>query len=127
QSKLCPWNQTLPFVVRAAPRLESARSKLLAPTVHFRYGRKRVERELRGLARILDRTSGESDRATAAAYSAQQTFKQTLLRAGDTALQTIQSTGAPAIVLIGRSYNLYERDAHCDIRCYNLRVYCFIV
>lgn len=115
QSKLCPWNQTLPFVVRAAPRLESARSKLLAPTVHFRYGRKRVERELRGLARILDRTSGESDRATAAAYSAQQTFKQTLLRAGDTALQTLQSTGAPAIVLIGRPYNLYDRGANCDI------------
>ena len=37
-SHLCPWNQTLPFVIRAAPQLDSAQSKYLAPTVHFRLG-----------------------------------------------------------------------------------------
>jgi predicted CoA-substrate-specific enzyme activase len=115
QSKLCPWNQTLPFVVRAAPRLESARSKLLAPTIHFRYGRKHVQRELRALASRLGQPSGESDRAAAAAYAAQEKFKRTLLQTGDDALQTLQSTGEPAIVLVGRPYNLYDRGANCDI------------
>jgi len=115
QSKPCPWNQTLPFVVRAAPRLESARGKLVAPTIHFRYGSKRVQEELWELARRLDRTSSESDRATAAAYNAQESFKQALLRAGDRALHTLQATREPAVVLVGRPYNLYDRAVNCDI------------
>ncbi|HYL16349.1 MAG TPA: acyl-CoA dehydratase activase [Terriglobales bacterium] len=115
QSKLCPWNQTLPFVVRAAPRLDGARGKILAPTVHFRYGSKRVEKELHELARSLGRSSGESDRATAAAYAAQESFKDKLLQAGDRAFHTLQTTGEPAIVLIGRPYNLYDRGVNCDI------------
>ena len=46
QSKFCPWNQTLPFVVRVVPQLEQARERLLTPTVHFRYGPPKVEQEL---------------------------------------------------------------------------------
>ena len=30
-SFLCPWSQTLPFVIRAAPQLDSAQAKYLSP------------------------------------------------------------------------------------------------
>ena len=52
-SFLCPWNQTLPFVIRAAPALESAQAKYLSPTVHFRMGRRHVEKQLADFARTL--------------------------------------------------------------------------
>ena len=43
ESKLCPWNQTLPFVVRAVEKLETdLKRKLLCPTIHFRQGPQHV-------------------------------------------------------------------------------------
>jgi predicted CoA-substrate-specific enzyme activase len=116
QSHLCPWNQTLPFVIRAAPQLEhKVRGRLLSPTVHFRYGMKKVRKELERFARSLGRTNQESDRALTAAYAAQQSFARALLRKGEYALKALQSTREPAIVLVGRSYNLYDRSVNCDI------------
>jgi len=114
QSKLCPWNQTLPFVVRAAPGMEDAHHRLLIPTIHFRCGLTRVQEELRGLARKLGRTAGESARAAAAAYTAQQTFRDALVAAGNRALDILGTT-EPAVLLIGRPYNLYDRSANCGV------------
>lgn len=116
QSKLCPWNQTLPFVVSAVPQLENACQRLLMPTVHFRYGWAHVQKELRGLAKALG-CQGENDRAVAAAFLAQEKFKQALLKAGRQSLETLARTGDPALVLIGRPYNIYDRGVNCDIPC----------
>jgi predicted CoA-substrate-specific enzyme activase len=114
-SHLCPWNQTLPFVVRAAPRFESAGAKFLSPTVHFRYGRKHVERELAAFARTLGVARRRSDRAATAAYAAQGAFTDALLEAGAQALARLHETGEPALVLLGRAYNLYDRSVNCDV------------
>ena len=51
----------------------------------------------------------------AAAYAAQHNFKQALLRAGERALEALAKAGEPAIVLLGRPYNLYDRGVNCDI------------
>ena len=114
-SHLCPWNQTLPFVVRAVPQFEGIRSKFLTPTVHFRYGRKHVEKELGDFARTLKITRWASDRAVLAAYAAQGAFTDALLEAGAHALHKLQETGEPALVLVGRPYNMYDRSGNCDI------------
>jgi predicted CoA-substrate-specific enzyme activase len=114
-SHLCPWNQTLPFVVRAVPQLEDARGKFLAPTVHFRYGRKHVEKELGDFARTLKISRRASDRAVLAAYAAQGAFTDALLEAGAQALDKLRATGEPALVLLGRTYNIYDRSGNCDI------------
>ena len=82
-SHLCPWNQTLPFVLRAVPQLEAIREKLLAPTVYFRFGRKHVEKELAEFAaQTLKISRRKSDRAVTAAYAAQGAFTEALLEAG---------------------------------------------
>jgi predicted CoA-substrate-specific enzyme activase len=116
ESHLCPWNQTLPFVVRAVPQIEGNRDKLLMPTVNFRYGRKHVERELAEWAKArLGISRRRNDRAVTAAYAAQGAFTEALQEAGERALQRLQETGEPALVLVGRSYNLYDRSINCDI------------
>jgi predicted CoA-substrate-specific enzyme activase len=114
-SHLCPWNQTLPFVVRAAPQVESARTKLLIPTVHFRFGRKHVEKELAGFARSLGFSRKQSDRAVTAGYAAQGAFTEAVLEAGAQALAQLKASGEPALLLVGRPYNLYDRSINCDI------------
>jgi len=114
-SHLCPWNQTLPFVVRAAPQVESAHTKLLIPTVHFRFGRKHVEKELAEFARSLGISRQQSDRAVTAGYAAQGAFTEAVLEAGAQALAQLKESGEPALVLVGRPYNLYDRSVNCDI------------
>jgi predicted CoA-substrate-specific enzyme activase len=114
-SHLCPWNQTLPFVIRAVPQLEAVRAKFLSPTVHFRLGRKHVEKQLAGFARNLGVTPRANARAVMAAYAAQGAFTDALLEAGGQALARLKETGEPALVLVGRPYNLYDRSVNCDI------------
>ena len=114
-SHLCPWNQTLPFVLRAAPQVERAQAKLLIPTVHFRFGRKHVEKELAEFARPLGFSRKQSDRAVTAAYAAQGAFTEALMEAGTQALARLEASGEPALLLVGRPYNIYDRSVNCDI------------
>jgi predicted nucleotide-binding protein (sugar kinase/HSP70/actin superfamily) len=115
ETHLCPWNQTLPFVIRSIPQMEAARKKFLVPTVNFRYGRKHVERELAEFAKTLRISRRMSDRAAAAAYAAQGEFLELMLLAGSRALSSLEQSGEPALVLVGRPYNLYDRSINCDI------------
>ena len=115
ESHLCPWNQTLPFVVRAAPQVERMRTKLLIPTVHFRLGRKHVEKELAEFARTLGFSAKQRYRAVTAAYAAQGAFTEAVREAGAEALAQLQTSGEPALLLVGRPYNLYDRSVNCDI------------
>ena len=114
-SFLCPWNQTLPFVVRAAPALESAGAKYLSPTVHFRMGFRHVEKQLAEFASGLGVKPRINAEAVRAAYAAQESFNEALLQAGAEALAKLQKTGEPALVLVGRPYNLFDRSVNCDI------------
>ena len=114
-SHYCPWNQTLPWVLRSAPALEAQSHKFLIPTLHFQLGGQQVKK---GLAEAMNRlgvTHRASDRACDAAYSAQRQFQDALLAAGQRALQTLDETGEPGLVLAGRGYNIYDRGVNCDI------------
>ena len=116
ESKLCPWNQTLPFVVRAGERLaDQLDGKLLCPTVHFRQGPKQVRGELRVLARELGQSKAVSDAAVDKAYRAQNSFGLKVRQTGEAALRVLRSRREPAIVLLGRPYNIYDRAVCCDI------------
>jgi predicted CoA-substrate-specific enzyme activase len=111
----CPWNQTLPWVLRAAPALEEHRRKLLIPTLHFQLGPAQVKRALAETMRKLGVTRRASDRAAEAAYSEQREFQEKLLAAGRKALDVLERSGEPGLVLAGRGYNLYDRGVNCDI------------
>ncbi|MGI9102149.1 MAG: acyl-CoA dehydratase activase [Terriglobales bacterium] len=115
ESHLCPWNQTLPFVVRSIPQMEAVAGKFLAPTVNFRYGRKHVQNELAGFAAKLGISRRVNERAVTAAYAAQGEFTDRLQETGRRALERVAQSGEPALVLVGRPYNLYDRSINCDI------------
>ena len=115
ESHLCPWNQTLPFVIRAVPQLELAHPKFLSPTVHFRLGPKHVEKELAEFARGLGVKPRVNAEAVRAGYAAQSTFTDALQEAGKEALARLRETGEPALVLVGRPYNIFDRSVNCDI------------
>jgi predicted nucleotide-binding protein (sugar kinase/HSP70/actin superfamily) len=103
-------------VVRAVPQLQSVAPKLLIPTLNFRLGRKHVEKELAEFARqSLSLPKRLSDRAAAVAFAAQSAFNDALQEAGADALAQLERTGEPALVLVGRPYNLYDRSVNCDV------------
>ena len=114
-SHYCPWNQTLPWVLRSAPVLEPHQHKFLIPTLHFQLGPVQVKKGLAEAMQRLGVTRRASDRATDAAYTAQREFQDRLLQAGRRALETLERTGEPGLVLAGRGYNIYDRGVNCDI------------
>jgi predicted nucleotide-binding protein (sugar kinase/HSP70/actin superfamily) len=114
-SHSCPWNQTLPYVLMSAPKLEDHRPKFLVPTLHFQRGREQVKRGMAEAMRKIGVTRRASDAAVDAAYAAQREFQERLMEAGKRALATLRETGEPGLVLVGRSYNIDDRNINCDI------------
>ena len=115
ESQMCPWVQTLPFVVQSVPRLRAVRERILAPTVHFRLGEAHVARELIPLGRTLGAGFIRTLRAVARGFAAQQAFRADLEAAGREALAILESTGEPGIVLVGRSYNVHDQAVNLDV------------
>jgi predicted nucleotide-binding protein (sugar kinase/HSP70/actin superfamily) len=114
-SHYCPWSQTLPWVLRSAPALEPHQHQFLIPTLHFQMGPAQVKKGLSEAMQRIGVTRRASDRACDAAYTAQREFQDKLLAAGQRALETLQLTGEPGLVLAGRGYNIYDRAVNCDI------------
>ncbi|MBU4332727.1 hypothetical protein KKD19_07155 [Patescibacteria group bacterium] len=114
-SHVCPWGQTLPFVIRQAPLFADYHDTFLVPTIHFREGSKQVKKELRGLARRFGISNKRSDAAIDQAYLAQQQFWADLGTAGQEALELLATHNERAIVLVGRSYNVNDRGINMDI------------
>jgi predicted nucleotide-binding protein (sugar kinase/HSP70/actin superfamily) len=111
----CPWNQTLPWVLRTAPSLEAYAHKFLIPTLHFQLGPPQVKKALAETMGRIGVSRRLSDRAADAAYAAQREFQEKLIEAGRKALATLDETGEPGLVLAGRGYNVYDRGVNCDI------------
>jgi predicted CoA-substrate-specific enzyme activase len=114
-SHYCPWNQTLPWVMKSAPGLEPEASRFLTPTLHFRLGPDQIRKSLAECMRRLGVTRRASDRAVDAAYAEQRNFQERLADAGQRALAALAASGEPGLVLAGRGYNIYDRGVNCDI------------
>jgi predicted CoA-substrate-specific enzyme activase len=114
-SHYCPWNQTLPWVLKAAPGLEAHADKFLTPTLHFRLGPEQIKKALAETMRRLGVKRRASDRAVDAAYAEQRKFQEKLAEAGRRALAALDAAGEPGLVLAGRGYNIYDRGVNCDI------------
>ncbi|HSB70448.1 MAG TPA: acyl-CoA dehydratase activase [Candidatus Methylomirabilis sp.] len=115
ESQLCPWAQTLPYVVRAVPRFQPARERILCPTVHFRRGEAHVGRALLPLGQTLGAGAVQTLRAVAKGFAAQRAFRAAVEASGRAALATLQDSGEPGIVLVGRPYNVHDRAINLDV------------
>ncbi len=81
-SQLCPWNQTLPFVIRSAPVFAEQAEKILCPTVYFRLGQDHVKHQLHNYFSRFNVNRRTSDAAVDLAFAAQARFSEQLLAAG---------------------------------------------
>ena len=116
-SFFCPWNQTLPFVVRTAPFISEAAGRILAPTAWFNLGTKAVAEELRRALKAagIKRTAGQVERAVALGFDKLDAFRRSLLEAGSRALAAIAQHDEHGIILLGRPYNIYDKGINLDI------------
>ncbi len=112
---LCPWVQTLPFVLRSVPSFQGLTDRFLSPTIHFRLGKEAVKKQLRPVAKRLGISGRLSDRAVEMAYQAQVQFRRRLREEGLRALKIIEEKGEPAVVLAGRPYNVNDRGVNLNI------------
>jgi predicted CoA-substrate-specific enzyme activase len=115
ESHLCPWNQTLCFVIQSAPGFEEERKKFLMPTLHFRLGPERVGRELGVLAEPLGKSRKEIGRAFQSGRQALKSFAEKLEIEGRRAVEKLKATDEGGIILVGRYYNIYDRSVNLDI------------
>jgi len=116
ESHFCPWGQTLPFVVAGVPKWEKElRQKLLSPTVRFRDGEKYMVEDLFECFGPLGVSRREIREGIREGYREQARLSAFLRAAGRDAVERVEKAGADAIILLGRPYNLYDRDINLNI------------
>jgi len=114
-SHLCPWGQTLTFVVKHSPMMEGIEHKLLQPTIHFRDGRDTVVKELQDFGKTLGLDRSKVEKAVDLAYKAQSKFQKALLEEGQKALKILSDEDELGIVIVGRAYNIYDMGVNLAI------------
>jgi predicted CoA-substrate-specific enzyme activase len=109
----CPWIQTYPFMVKAALRGKIDESKLLIPTLHFRFFERALVKEMTeyfsekfGISKI------EIRKAILKADTVQTSFEKRLIDCGNDVLNSIPENCRP-VVLLGRPYN--STDQHLNL------------
>ncbi|MCD4823750.1 MAG: acyl-CoA dehydratase activase [Phycisphaerae bacterium] len=121
EAHLCPWHQTMPFVIRRAPQLAAHADKFLCPMIPFREGRAIVQRQitdymLRSQAgKAVRLTKAKIAAAVEAAFLAQDVFKHDILAKGAETLDVLRETSEPGIVLVGRSYNTHDAGMNLSV------------
>ncbi|MBP2674668.1 MAG: CoA-substrate-specific enzyme activase [Deltaproteobacteria bacterium] len=116
ESHFCPWGQTLPFVIAGVPKWEKElRQKLLSPTVRFRDGEKYMVEDLFECFGPLGVSRREIRDGIRDGFREQARLKELLHGAGKEAVERVTAAGADAIILLGRPYNLYDRDINLNI------------
>jgi len=114
-SMLCPWGQTMPFVMRVAPRLEEATGKWLHPTLHPRQGPEWMEKELLPISRMFGASLAQHRQAVKAGYEAHRRFKSRLVAMGEEALTILRAKDEMGIVLLGRPYNINDPGINLSV------------
>jgi predicted CoA-substrate-specific enzyme activase len=116
ESHFCPWGQTLPFVVASVPQWEEELGrKLLAPTVRFRDSDRHQVDDLLAVLEPLGVTRKLVRDGIRAGRDAQAAFARFLQEQGAEAIRAIEAAEAHAVILLGRPYNLYDRDINLDV------------
>jgi predicted CoA-substrate-specific enzyme activase len=116
-SFFCPWNQTLPYVVRSAPVIADHADKFIMPTLWFSQGEEVVSQSLFESLRDggLKRTKAAVRNAVLKAFEAQNGFTRSLYEAGARAMAVLGSHQEHGILLLGRPYNMYDKGVNLDI------------
>jgi predicted CoA-substrate-specific enzyme activase len=109
----CPWIQTYPFMVKAALRGKVDESKLLIPTLHFRFFERALVKEMtKYFNEKFDISKEYIKKAIYKADDVQTAFEKRLIEYGKEILNNIPDNCRP-VVLLGRPYN--SADPHLNL------------
>ena len=115
EAHLCPWHQTLPFVVRRGAGLEPHIGRFLTPVIRFREGRANVMRDLHEFWTPRGHRKADVTRAVAAAFEALDRFNAQIASAASDALAALTANNAPGVVLLGRPYNVHDAGVNLSV------------
>lgn len=115
ESFVCVWGSTIPFVTEHAPALSGLRERMMKPTLHFREGIGQIKRALAGAVKPFGVSRARSDRAVDLAWRAQDDFHDALLETGRRALGQVRAANGKAVILVGRSYNVFDRAVNLSV------------
>jgi predicted CoA-substrate-specific enzyme activase len=114
-SFLCPWVQTFPLIAKHASALEPVRDRIFCPTVAFREGPEAVEERLFRAMSALGVGRAENREAVRRAFEAQASFREAIRLKGEFSLKVIRESGEPAVILVGRPYNVYDPGMNLNV------------
>ncbi|TAL66427.1 MAG: CoA activase [Bacteroidetes bacterium] len=109
----CPWIQTYPFMIKAALKGKVDESKLLIPTLHFRFFERALMREMTDyFSEKFGINKMEIRKAVYKADKVQTDFEKRVVDFGREILNNIPGNCRP-VVLLGKPYN--STDPHLNL------------
>ena len=100
----CLYVQSLPYISRSAIAFKKYQSKTLSPVLHFEWGKKVYEPQLRKLARSIGCRGPSVTRAIQCAFKNLNRFRKKLLERGNAVLSGLPA-GRHCLVIVSRPYN----------------------
>ncbi|MHC4712771.1 MAG: acyl-CoA dehydratase activase [Planctomycetota bacterium] len=113
-NRLCPYVQTIPYVVKTVFDEESDGVEFVSPVFEFHRGKGPLLRQMLAFGRTFGATRRQVVKALDAALSAQKRFRATLERRAARVLRRVPKE-VRKIVLIGRPYNTCDRGLNLDL------------
>ncbi len=114
ESYFCPYNISLPAMLRSAMHLNGVDGeRLISATLDLRWNEKTtIERLHEDLGKCLKANKRSISKAWREAWKTQQHFEESVRIAGQKALQEVAQSDTPAIVILGRPYNVFDPGAN---------------
>lgn len=116
-STFCPYVQASPSYARAALALNAMESaRLLSPIIDLRLEERTLLKRLASeFGPALDRSPRQVEAAWHDAYAVQREFEQRLRDEGAAAIEEARAGGEKLLVIVGRSYNIYDSGLNLDL------------
>lgn len=104
----CPYTQTIPYLAKTAfPDMRT-----ITPVVDMKQGEGFFRKELRRVLKPYDISTAEISKAFRAALAEQDRFTRRIKEKGNEVISTLKERVA---VIVGRSYNSFDRGANLDL------------
>lgn len=111
-SYLCPYVQSMPYLVIGAVGDKIKIGSLLTPTIYFGYGQNLLERQIADLGKLLGCNKRKTLSAFRNAQAAQSDFNGKLRQKGE---EYLSGTGKPKLILVGRPYNTCDPGLNLEL------------
>jgi len=111
-SYLCPYIQSVPYLVKSAMKGRFNKAKLLTPTIYFGYGEALLKRQLVALGKSLNCSKKQALAAYEEAKEAQDDFGNKLIVKGK---EYLSNQDGKKLVMVGRPYNTCDPGLNLEL------------